>query len=182
MNWTLTVEDVFAVGLGFDIAGGWLLALGLLAKAPQIHHGATINGLELLGTSALRDRVDAQIGLGFLIGGFLLQVVGYVLQEAGLGSGPSGAGPAVLFGAITAASVAIGLAAHRVLVGPFRRRIGRQIVDHLSAQGTPSGDWLVYWGQAVGHQPMAAETRGDYSARVWGVAVVEEADEPAVAS
>ena len=81
------VQDLFAIGLGFDIAGAFLLALGLLVSSREIaRRSAIYPGFNSsLMVSYARDRVDGAIGLVALVVGFILQAVGYALTFGGVG-------------------------------------------------------------------------------------------------
>lgn len=80
----LAVTDLFVVGLGLDLVGGWLLARGLIARPGVIVHRHTSYwGSDAPGAyAAAEDRVDGVFGVGSLMLGFLLQAVGYVLDLA----------------------------------------------------------------------------------------------------
>jgi hypothetical protein len=89
MGCPFVIEDLFAVGLGFDIAGAYLLARGLLASPAEIaRRSNTLPGFDpLLAVNQARDRVDGRIGLCALVSGFFLQAVAYALTLGGLGGG-----------------------------------------------------------------------------------------------
>lgn len=78
------IEDLFAAGIGFDIGGACLVALGLLTSPRQIadfmdlHRG----GNAYLGLAAIDDKINGESGVFFLVFGFLLQAAGYVLTAA----------------------------------------------------------------------------------------------------
>jgi hypothetical protein len=76
------LEDLFALGLGCDIAGGILLARGLLSTPETIARRATsFYGVSPPTAVAMaQDNVDSRVGLGALLLGFLLQAAGYALQ------------------------------------------------------------------------------------------------------
>jgi len=98
----LTVQDLFAIGLGLDLAGGYLVARGLLASDEDMATRNTFYGMGAQATvSRASDRVDATFGLAYLGSGFGLQIIGYVAEEAGVPSDRTGAARAVFFAALT---------------------------------------------------------------------------------
>lgn len=173
----LSVEDISAVGLGFDIAGACLLARGVLLSPAQIGRSATYSGLASAGAVTLRDRVDAEVGVSLLVLGFVLQAIGYVAQEAGMAAGPDGADAAVLFAVITAVSVAAGFATYRLLAPLRMKRVALAAALSHSAPDEPDGKWLMYWGGAIGETAHPGETQGAYAMRVWGVSGVSDSEE-----
>src|SRR5262245_54836778 len=89
------LQDLFAIGLGFDIAGAFLLALGLLVSPREIaRRSAIYPGFNsALMASQARDRADGEIGLVSLVAGFVLQALAYALTLGGLGGlGEDGGG------------------------------------------------------------------------------------------
>ena len=70
------------LGLTSDIAGAFLLAVSFMTKNParlarEIPlHGMTF-GLPRLGKSLIRQRVEAQVGVVYLVSGFALQAIVY---------------------------------------------------------------------------------------------------------
>lgn len=80
----LAVTDLFVVGLGFDLVGGWLLARGLITSpALIIAQGSSYWGTNYAANlAAAEDRIDARFGIGSLLLGFALQALGYVLDLA----------------------------------------------------------------------------------------------------
>lgn len=73
-------------GVGSDIAGAFLLAMSFMTKNPeQIAreiplHGMTF-GLPRLAKSLVRQRTEAQIGVVFLVSGFVAQAVVYYMAH-----------------------------------------------------------------------------------------------------
>jgi hypothetical protein len=73
------LEDLFVVGIGFDIGGAWLLARGLLAGPAEIalRTASLWDGNPATTASQLEDRLNGTLGVGSLILGFSLQAVAY---------------------------------------------------------------------------------------------------------
>jgi hypothetical protein len=71
--------DIIFSGLAFDIVGAVILAMGFMAKRPQL---AYFEAMTVVGAnnhllkSALLQRADAQVGASLLVLGFLLQIWG----------------------------------------------------------------------------------------------------------
>lgn len=76
----LSLEDFFGAGIGFDLAGACLVALGLLSTPRQIADSMDLfrEGNAYQALAALDDRINGESGLCFLAAGFLLQAIGYV--------------------------------------------------------------------------------------------------------
>ena len=112
---SFSLEDLFVVGIGFDIAGACLLGRGLLTSALGIARRATsyLGYSGPLATSQIEDKVDAIVGLAALILGFILQAAGYAFV---LSREPSEKGH--LATAITA--VGLGLLAIAFVAGAWR--------------------------------------------------------------
>jgi hypothetical protein len=81
----LSVDDLFTVGVSFDMLGGYMLGRGLLAGPLDIARRTQT----LIGSnppervSQIEARADGQVGLILLFVGFLLQASGYVALIAG---------------------------------------------------------------------------------------------------
>lgn len=124
-----TLEDLFAAGLGFEIAGACLLALGLLASPRQIADAMDLwhGGNSYWGLAAIDDRINGGAGLLFLGIGFLLQAVGYAAIVARpLPEQPGGWQEAV--GALAFLALGFCLAAVSARAWRRRRRM-RSVVD-----------------------------------------------------
>ena len=81
----LSVEDLFLVGVSFDLLGGYFLARGLLQ--PSTFELAMKPGAPTRGSKAaaeIKADVDTRVGLSVLAVGFVLQAAGYVLTLAGV--------------------------------------------------------------------------------------------------
>lgn len=175
------ILDLFALGLGLDIAGGYLVARGLLKSDVDMATSRTWAGIGAQSTLAeASDRVDAGFGLTFLSFGFVLQAVGYLTTAAGVDAGPTGAGPAVAFIGTAAATVLVGLGVHRRFAAR-RVRVTALRVLQLDGSGVPrarpAGDDLMDFGIEYGDDPREGESYAEYALRVWEVPDVEDGDE-----
>ena len=104
----LSLTDLFLVGLALDISGAVLLAKGLLLSPRMLARLNTVWGVgEGLHEDRLRNRVDGEFGIGYLVAGFTLQAVGYSLDIGGV---PSETGRCRLIAAMTLAALAAGAA------------------------------------------------------------------------
>lgn len=85
MSSLFTVDDVFVVGVSFDLLGGYLLGRGLLVSPSQISQRGTThwgwNSADMI--AHIRGVADARLGLCSLAIGFALQAGGYVALIAG---------------------------------------------------------------------------------------------------
>lgn len=73
-----SVTDLFMAGVGFDISGATLLAIGLFKSPSGLAADVLMKGVAQV-INAGRDFIDGTFGLVSLIFGFLLQAVGYAL-------------------------------------------------------------------------------------------------------
>src|SRR4051812_29318665 len=58
-----SVTDLFAVGIGCDVAGAYLLARGLLLSPVAVWQRMTWQGIETRGLSEAEDRTMAVVGI-----------------------------------------------------------------------------------------------------------------------
>lgn len=113
----LHVTDLFAVGIGFDIAGAYLLARGLLIKPHGLYVRFTWAGAATRFVDEVRDRAIAVVGLAALVFGFMIQALGYALSLAVEPPDEK---------SVTSALVAVALATLAVLVIVGGERITRR--------------------------------------------------------
>lgn len=66
------MEDLFVAGIGFDIAGAWLLARGLLASSDELalRTASLWGGNPAAVAGQIDDRIRGTIGVAALIAGF----------------------------------------------------------------------------------------------------------------
>jgi hypothetical protein len=109
MSRYLSLTDLFLVGLALDVVGAVILAKALLLKPDTIFRMST----NYPGTNAYlaedraKQRVAAEFGLGYLGIGFLLQVLGYSAELAGISNAT---GSTRLFVALALAAIGAGMA------------------------------------------------------------------------
>jgi hypothetical protein len=171
----LDVEQLFAVGIGFDLAGAFLLARGLLASPRDIaQRTGTYFGSNTWATvSAAQDRVDAFGGLVALGVGFLFQAGGYVAlldhtfdPSPRLGKAIVGVGLAVLAFAVV---VIAWRASRRPLVNRQVVEIAHYPLDQDERLDLPLGPLLQELGRALGEPLGEGEDSMSYLRRVFDV-------------
>lgn len=171
----LSVEDLFLAGLGFDIAGGYLVSRGLLRPVPQLAKlGGTVWALEQSkGAEAINDRIRGTVGLGVLVFGFSVQAVAYalVLQQAPVNYG---AGAAAV-GLVIAFVIAVGVPLLERVVRPcWRRRIAIRVArfDYEGSgapRSKPLANVLLAFGEELGDPRRDEEDAVAYVQRIWHV-------------
>jgi hypothetical protein len=170
-----SIEDVFALGIGFDIAGAYLVARGLLVPVPVMQRRATafIGGNVMDFATQVRDRIDGEVGLWALFAGFVIQAAAYVTVAGGAEVSTGGLGHVVV--AVTA-TVAPALVI-ALCVRLFRPRRLRQMCVEAARYPTEGGprselpfaNRLMYFGKALGKPALEGESPEDYARRVWDV-------------
>jgi hypothetical protein len=137
----LSIDDLFTAGLGFDLAGATLLALGLLASPRDVvRRSATFYGGNPLDAVVFaKNRIDGLFGLTSIGLGFVCQAVAYVAVVAGAGVS-TGWRPA--FGAIAMAIVGVLVAVGVWLA--FRRRLLLRLLAE-AAHYDPAGMKRLEW-------------------------------------
>lgn len=173
-------EDLFLVGLGFDMAGAYLVSRGLLQSVPQLASaGGTIWALEKPRVpGAIEDRIRGIVGLVTLVLGFALQAAGYTLT---LGNGrihfQSGEDQA-LVGLGLAVLAAVGIPLVERLVRPRWRdrkliKVTRFDPSIQALRPSPLAHHLRNCGEELGKPKLADETDVEYCRRVFNVEAVE---------
>jgi hypothetical protein len=167
----MNVTDLFAFGIGCDLAGAYLVARGLVARPVQIGitsmGGWGYNPHVLL--ARLEDRASGVVGLVGLVVGFSLQALGYVL---GLWLAPSdrhGLLPAVLAASAGLAGVLIILVADRLLRPRLiQRDLPRavSITNDATPMDHPNEDILLTVAKRR-WSPMAKETDKQFLERLF---------------
>ena len=169
----LQVTDLFAVGIGFDIAGAYLLARGLLISPHGLWVRFTIAGAGTRFVDEAKDRVMAVVGLGALASGFMIQAFGYALSLAVEPPNDK---------SITSALVAVALAtlAALLIIGAEAitrvRRLRSLFMAIACADtvgdgpaGAPTVRILVVGAPEIGVQRENGEPDEDYARRAFGV-------------
>lgn len=179
----MNVTDLFVVGIGFDLSGAVLLALGVIGSPEEIVKSTlTYWGISATIGRTIKDKVLGILGVTYLVMGFLLQGTAYVLTTDGARWG-STSRPWLLvvlgLGAV-AASASIARLLYPIMVrreGVKAARIVPYKIGHkkVGARVDPSpyterlemiGRFLDYPEREEG------ESEPDYALRVWGVARV----------
>ncbi len=172
----LAVEDLFTVGLGFDIGGAYLLARGLLAPPPLLaSRTASFYGSNAYAVvSQAEDRIRGLFGLGSLVLGFSLQAIGYAIVLSGQGTTSFSTSRGVLALALAAVPVVSVVGAERLVRPQLRRRllidVARFDVSLQETMDQPSAAALVGFGRVLECDPLNGEEPQDYAKRAWSVA------------
>lgn len=175
----LSLSDLFVVGVGFDLAGAWLVAKGLLVKESVLAQraGQFWGGNPGITVGAVEDRVDAKFGVGFLLFGFSLQALGYVV---GLGvdlAAEESWMRAVIAAGLLFLFVGLALAVRGLARERFIRKalieVAHWKVVHATKEpermGRPFIKRLVSLGEAWSRDRSSTETDEKFVARVFGV-------------
>ena len=161
----LSVDDLFTVGISFDLLGGYMLGRGLLASPTDIRmRSATVIGANPAAMlSQIAARADGEMGLLSLAIGFLLQGAGYVCLIAGV-TLTTGIWRAVLSVGLAAVAFLVALLIFRRMHRGRVRRLAVAVarVDPETGQEAelPSGQLLVAIGQQLGHPYQSGSIEG----------------------
>jgi hypothetical protein len=157
-----SIDDLFTVGVGFDLMGGYFLGRGLVAGVPEIvrrtesYWGS--NAIERV--SQLQAGADGVIGLVLLGFGFALQAAGYLALIGGAGFA-TGTGRALVAAGLMLAAALVALPVSRRIHGRLTRRFVRNAASVVPASGEllpfPDGRALVEMGQQLGLSLDSAE-------------------------
>ena len=192
----LELNDLFALGVGLDIGGGYLVARGLIASPGDILR-RTLNGEDFflpdVVASQITDKADATSGLFALLSGFVIQAVAYALapltSSTPRGSPISGdlwSALLVMVAALVGVGVAllgwrlarwkiirrtiIAIATDPLTLGSDFERVERNAVEPLLQSGTR----LVLLGSQFGYPQLLEETASDYARRVFGIQQISD--------
>jgi hypothetical protein len=173
----LALEDLFAVGVGFDIAGAGLLGYGLLSSPREISTRA-VSRLEfspVLVISQAMDKVDAIVGLAALVVGFSLQVVAYAVILARV----TERSPSIAAGLVALGLAVIAVASVLFLWRFFRwRLLRRQLVEVAKVNylanppvtmNRPYAHLLNLYAEELGYTRPKHESPNDFARRVFGI-------------
>jgi hypothetical protein len=180
----LSYEDLFVLGIGFDLAGAFLVARGLLATPIQIMRRSYVGGLGMepfLAVEAVaqaRDRADGVVGMCALLLGFVLQGAGYGAVLSGAHVATSGTTRTAIGSVLPLLAIVVtGLGTRR-----FRKRfVKRQCImvasyDLRGEHVPPYGRRLMLLGAEIGEPARAGERQVDYARRVFGVSRITLGD------
>jgi hypothetical protein len=169
------IDQLFTVGIGFDLAGAYLLARGLFASPRDIARrtGSYYGYNAAATTSEVADKVAASTGLASLGVGFTLQAVGYVAKlDHSFANNRSATKAVVGFvGAILAIVLVVlvwrltrDAVARRLLV-----EVARYPLDQDERLGLPLGQRLEVFAETIGQPRRDGEDNAGYLRRVFGV-------------
>lgn len=183
-----SVSDLFVIGTSLDLAGGFVLARGVLdSDSLLVGRSTSFWGWSApVAVASAQGRVDGAIGLTWLAFGFLLQVAGYV---AALATEPRLEASwlraaAALFLAATAAAVAL-LSWRQVRSARVKARLVRMAhYEIVSTSETPvcrdlpSRERLLAYATLLEASQVEGEERAATIARVFGLHADQTADWP----
>ncbi len=173
MGSPLSVDDLFTVGVGLDLVGGYFLGRGLLVQPIEIkrrssavigHNPATMAGL-------IGSRADAEVGVAGLVAGFSIQACGYLAEIGGtrVATGAERTWVAVLL--LAAVIAAVLLLARKVRarrVNHWACLVAKTQEDdqgrYLPDLDYPDGTELVHLAHALGYEPFKGD--GDSAADI----------------
>lgn len=180
----LALEDVFVGGLGFAVAGAYLLGRGLLPSPGALARRSRPDDAAIV--AAAQARVDALTGLIALALGFALHALGFVLVVGGAGPGERGVEGALVAVLCAAAGAGAVLAVWKGVRERATRSLLIEVARHDPLTGErgsrPAADRLRAFGHELGYPLGLDEATPDgaavYARRVFGVTEVEPAQEP----
>jgi hypothetical protein len=173
MSGLFDIQDLFAVGLGFDISGGYLVAHGLLLTPRDVARLSStyigFNPHEAVARS--RDRIDVMFGLFFLLLGFALQALGYVLSVGGFCNSEPSTGKAITAVALVGAVVVLSqwiarLTRQHILLG-YLVNVARQDDDGTQVE-YPLDERIVPIAKVLGFEAGDDEDALALAQRVFG--------------
>jgi hypothetical protein len=136
----LGTNDLFAAGIGFDLAGAYLLAKGLLLEPRLLLETAQMRAEYNVTriVEGCRDRARGEIGVGALLLGFVLQLFGYLASIENVKHGSGWQAELIALGFVAAAvggtvllfaPRAIDRVTRRLLVQVARENTGGSVAD-----------------------------------------------------
>jgi hypothetical protein len=170
----LSIEDLFLAGIGFDVAGAYLAARGLLQSTRQLAiSGGTVWALERpRAPYAAEDVIRGRIGLGALGIGFMLQAAGYAGTLAGAAV-HHGVWQVVLGLALAVLCALSVLVFEKAVRSPWRDqllvRVARFDPDANGLRDRPMAHLLAGYGEELGKVRQPGEEDVAYCRRVFGV-------------
>ena len=161
-------SDLFAVGIGFDLSGAYLLAQGLLLEPRLLLEKAqTRVGYNVASiVEGCRDRARGMVGVGSLVVGFVLQLVGYLASIENVQRGSGWSAEIVAVGLVAVAIGAVVLLAARPLVERETRRLVVRVAVE-SNDGYADVPLLSLAAHQLGEERRAGEPLGEALQRVY---------------
>ncbi len=154
----LTIDYLFTIGLGLDVAGARMLGRGLLASPDEIAYRSTTpreGSMSFpLAASQIKGRIDGEVGLRWLLTGFAVQGLAYAATIAGAPAVTSNVS-AGLISVLLALTAYLGAMNY---LGPLRattrqRKLAIAVarVDHKvgGMHAEPDGPMLVALGEEI---------------------------------
>lgn len=174
----MRISDLFALGLGCDFVGAYLLGRGLLVSPGTIVGRSTpqYDFQVKLALGQAEDRVDAMAGIASLLAGFAIQAAGYALELARSSAVGTAADAGLLAGIAIVVAAGLLLVWERALRWPTLRRALIELSrwDSGTRHDLPSASRLQDFGMALGIGGSAREVMPGgpplYARRVFGVA------------
>jgi hypothetical protein len=151
-------SDVFAAGLGFDIAGAVLVAKGLITPANEYagQVAQSRNSFAWARVRAATDYADGRAGVIALGGGFAFQALGYALSIGGVSANTKGSTASVIAVAFTAAAILLTWLAARRTRWPLTRTYLVELA-HVDNWGNrhdaPDGQELMLYADVLRRLP-----------------------------
>jgi hypothetical protein len=165
----LGTNDFFAAGIGFDIAGAYLLAQGLLLeprlllRTAQTRVGYNVARI----VEGCRDRARAAVGLGALVVGFLLQLFGYLGSIGNLASGSGWQGELLALALVAAAIAGVVLLLAPQLIERETRRLVVEVALENTGGSAVDPVLLSLAAHRLGEERRVGEPLGDALRRVY---------------
>jgi hypothetical protein len=175
VDWCLSVEDLFVVGISCDIAGAYLVSRGLISSPVQIARRtvALWGGNRRTAIEQAEDRVRGQFGLGALVFGFGLQAVAYLLTIAGSNEGSHDTSRVVVAAALAILPGMLVLGVERAFRQHLLRRnligLARWNADERREEALPSAKILAGFADELGHPRRSDEPDATYALRVFEI-------------
>lgn len=165
----LGTNDLFAAGIGFDIAGAYVLATGLMLEPRLLlEQGQSRWDYNIANiVEACRDRARGEVGISALVIGFLLQLLGYLASIENLkrGSGWQGELVALVLVAAAVGGVVL-LVAPRVVERETRRLLVKVAKEHTGGSAADPV-LLSLAAHQLGEERRVGEPLGDALRRVY---------------
>jgi hypothetical protein len=178
------IQDLFVAGAGFDIAGAYFLARGLLtspeqASQMQIQGG---NSFARFTVRAAEDYADGRVGIVGLLIGFIVQASAYVLSAPGSARLASSIATVVGLVASTTGAILLVIAIGRFARPRLRNRwlLETARIDSLGFRhADPSGQELFTYGRVLNIRAYQEEfvDNASYAWRVFKTTVRDANDD-----
>ena len=168
-------QELAAIGLAIDLAGGYLLGRGLLSRVMDVmRRSMPFSGVNYAAVVAdIRDRADALVGLTVIAIGFVIQIAAlwFSATEDTARIGASEAISAVVLAALTGCCIVL---LHQRLAKPWLERrmlvYAARVKPHTGVVNPdPDRDVLAALGREHGRARRVGESVDGYCERVFGI-------------